>query len=169
MQEETVQANIERQKEGYESIELVGWAQTPSYDKAEHKLYWARDLKVGKADGHTLNYAIRVLGRTGVLQVNIVGDIKQLPEINPKVPALLGMVSFNEGQRYADFNEDTDQVAAYGLAGLIAGGVAAKAGLFKGFIALLLASKKLLIVGAIAFGGAIWGGIKWLFGRKTPS
>ena len=55
----------------------------------------------------------------------------------PQVPKLLSMVSFADGHRYADFNENTDPVAAYGLAALVAGGVAAKAGLFKGLIALL--------------------------------
>jgi hypothetical protein len=39
--------------------------------------------------------------------------------------------------------------------------------LFKGLIALLLASKKLLVVGLAAVGGAIWGGVRWLFGRKS--
>src|SRR2546426_2131137 len=35
----------------------------------------------------------------------------------------------NEGHRYADFVPGTDKVAEYGIAALIAGGVAAKAGL----------------------------------------
>ncbi len=166
IQEATDEESKTREKAGYETIKLVGWAQSPSYDKAAHKLYWAKDVKFGKSDGDTLNYAIRALGRTGVLQVNVVADIKQLPEINAKIPELLNTISFNDGQRYADFNESTDAVAAYGLAGLIAGGVAAKAGLFKGLWVLLLASKKFLIAGAIAFGGAIWGGIRWLMGRK---
>src|SRR5260221_7990445 len=49
--------------------------------------------------------------------------------------------------------EGNDKVATYGLAALILGGVAAKAGLFKGLIALIIAGKKLIIIAAIAIGG----------------
>lgn len=165
MKAETAEASKERNKAGYGTMQLIGWAQEPSYDKAAHKLHWAKELQFGSEKLHTLNYAIRALGRTRVLQVNIVAGINQLPGINPQVPGLLKMVDFNKGQTYADFDEATDPVAAYGLAGLIAGGVAAKAGLFKGLIALLLASKKLLIGLITVFGAAMWGGIKWLVGR----
>lgn len=165
MKAETAEASKERDKAGYGTMELIGWAQEPAYDKAAHKLHWAKELQFGDAKLHTLNYAIRALGRTGVLQVNIVAGIDQLPDINPQVPGLLKMVDFNKGQTYADFDEATDPVAAYGLAGLIAGGVAAKAGLFKGLLALLLASKKLLVGLIAVFGAAIWGGVKWLVGR----
>jgi uncharacterized membrane-anchored protein len=169
MKESTTEESKERVKAGYGSMQLIGWAQKPSYDAATHKLYWAKELQFGDDKLHTLNYAIRVLGREGVLQLNVVGSIDQLKDINPQVSGLVKMVDFSKGQTYADFNQDTDQVAAYGLAGLIAGGVAAKAGLFKGLIALLLASKKLLIGGLVAFGATIWGGIKWLFGRGNSS
>jgi uncharacterized membrane-anchored protein len=165
MKTDTAEASKERVKAGYERMELIGWAQQPSYDKAAHKLHWAKELEFGGAKPHTLNYAIRALGRTGVLQVNIVASIEQLKDINPQVPGLLKMVEFSKGQTYADFDEANDPVAAYGLAGLIAGGVAAKAGLFKGLLALLLASKKLLVVLVAGLGGAIWGGVKWLLGR----
>src|SRR2546421_9236086 len=42
--------------------------------------------------------------------------------------------SFNEGNRYAEFNPGMDQAAAYGIAGLIAGGLLTKAGFFKGLL-----------------------------------
>jgi uncharacterized membrane-anchored protein len=67
MQEATRAANDERQKAGFEPVRLVGWAEPPSYDRATHKMYWARELAFGESDEHTLNYAIRVLGRRGVL------------------------------------------------------------------------------------------------------
>ncbi|MGH9940273.1 MAG: DUF2167 domain-containing protein, partial [Blastocatellia bacterium] len=40
-------------------------------------------------------------------------------------------VEFNEGHRYGDYVAGVDKVAAYGIGGLIAGKLAAKAGLFK--------------------------------------
>jgi uncharacterized membrane-anchored protein len=163
MQEETTAANDERAKAGYEPVSLVGWAQKPSYDAKDHKLYWAKHLQFGK-DSHTLNYAIRALGRTGVLQVNVVAGMDQLPAVTAKVPTLLSMVSFNEGNRYADYQEGTDPVAAYGLAALVAGGVAAKAGLFKGLLLLLAASWKFIAIGVAIAGGAIW---RMLSARKN--
>lgn len=154
MQGATAANSEERVKAGYEAISLVGWAQKPTYDAAEHKLHWAKHLRFG-ADGQTLNYSIRALGRTGVLEVNVIGDMKQLAEINAQVPKMLSMVSFNEGNRYADF-QDGDQVAAYGIAALVAGGVAAKAGLFKVLIGFLLASWKFIAIGVVALGGLVW-------------
>ena len=41
-------------------------------------------------------------------------------------------------------------MAAYGLAALVAGGIAAKAGLFKVILVALLAAKRFVIIGAIA-------------------
>lgn len=155
MQTATVENNDERVKAGYQPLILVGWAQKPSYDKAQHKLYWAKDIQFGN-DAHTLNYAIRVLGRTGVLEVNVIAGMSQLQDINAKLPKLLSTVTFNEGHRYADFDEKTDDVAAYGIAALVAGGIAAKAGLLKGLLTFLAASWKLIAVGVAAFGSFVW-------------
>ena len=72
------------------------------------------------------------------------------------------MAEFNEGYRYAEFNAKTDRMAEYGLGALIAGGVAAKLGLFGKLFALLIAFKKIIIVGLIAVGGYL---VK-MFGKK---
>jgi uncharacterized membrane-anchored protein len=152
MQEGTKESSEERVKQGYESIELVGWAESPSYDKASHKLYWAKELKFGDSEENTLNYNIRVLGRRGVLVLNAVAGINDLPLIREKMPAVIASIDFKEGHRYADFNPASDKVATYGLAALVAGGVAAKTGLLKGLIAIVLAAKKFIIVGVIALG-----------------
>ena len=162
MKEGAREASKERVKEGYEAIELVGWAAPPRYDKASHKMYWAKELKFGDAPEHTLNYNIRMLGRRGVLVLNAVASMDQLKDIEAATPGLLAMVDFQEGHRYVDFDPSKDKYAAYGLAALVAGGVAAKAGLFKGLIVALLAAKKLVIVGVLAVAGFV----KKLFGRK---
>jgi uncharacterized membrane-anchored protein len=164
MQESTRKASQEREKAGYKSVELVGWATPPHYDKETHKMYWAKEIQFGGAPATTLNYNIRVLGRGGVLVLNAVAPMASLPEIEEQVPALVRMADFNSGQRYADFNGSTDKVAAYGLAALVAGGIAAKAGLFKLLWVGLLAFKKLIIIGFIA----VTGFVKKMFGRKQP-
>ena len=149
MKEDTVAANEERSEMGYDPIELVGWAEPPHYDSAAHKLYWAKDLRFGGAPENTLNYNIRVLGRRGVLILNAVANTSQLGEIRGDMRDVIAFTNFNEGNRYEDFDPELDKVAAYGIGALVAGKVAAKAGLFKGLIALLLAGKKFLLVALI--------------------
>jgi uncharacterized membrane-anchored protein len=63
---------------------------------------------------------------------------------------VIGFVEFSGGHRYADFIPGTDKVAEYGIAALIAGGLAAKAGLFKVLLGALIALKKLIVLGLVA-------------------
>ncbi len=163
MKESTREGSNEREKQGYGSIELIGWATPPRYDKATHKMYWAKELKFGDNDENTLNYNIRMLGRRGVLVLNAVAGMAQIKDIEAATPAVLAMVDFQEGHRYTDFNASTDKVATYGIAALVAGGLAAKAGLFKGLIVAVLAAKKVVIVSLIAV--AAW--VKKLFAKKA--
>lgn len=145
MQSETRKANKERRKEGYTPMVLVGWAAPPHYDRENHKIYWAKELKFEGSEENTLNYNIRALGRRGVMNLNAVATMGQLPMIEKQMPDVVRMVEFTEGNRYADYRKG-DQVAKYGIAALVAGGIAAKAGLFKTLIAMAIAGKKFLIL-----------------------
>ncbi|MBR9970117.1 DUF2167 domain-containing protein [Magnetospirillum sulfuroxidans] len=168
MKKAVAEASKERVQHGHEKLELLGWAKKPFYDAKEKKMYWAKRLRFGDAAEEALNYEIRILGRKGVLDLNVVASMNSLPSIDQRVGAILSMVEFNKGNTYAEFNPSVDQAAAYGLAGLVAGGVLTKAGFFKGLIALLFASKKLLGLTLIGGGAAIWGAFKALFRRKSP-
>jgi uncharacterized membrane-anchored protein len=165
MKASSVEANKAREKAGYPTVELVGWATPPHYDAATKKIYWAKDLKFGGDPEHTLNYFIRVLGRRGVLNLNVVGGMSQLEEIEKATPTILAAVEFTDGNRYADFSPGSDKVATYGLAGLVAGGVLAKTGVLKGLLAALIAGKKFVVVGAIA----LFAFVKKLFGKKEQA
>jgi uncharacterized membrane-anchored protein len=153
LQKTTQDANAERTKQGYEPISILGWATQPHYDRTSHKFYWAKELQFGTSQNHTLNYDIRVLGRKGVLVLRAVASMADFQQIEARMPQVISMVEFNSGNRYADFTPGTDKVAEYGLAALVLGGVAAKVGLFKGLIALLLAGKKFIILAVVAVGG----------------
>jgi len=159
----TAEASKEREKQGYPSIELVGWATPPRYDAAAKKMYWAKELHFGDSPEHTLNYNIRILGRRGVLVLNAVGTMEQLASIEKAAPSILATVNFQDGHRYADFDSKTDKVATYGLAALVAGGLLAKGGFFKLLIAGALAAKKFVIIGVVALVAAI----KKFFGGKN--
>jgi uncharacterized membrane-anchored protein len=164
MQESDKDDNEQRKGKGYPAMFLVGWAEPPHYDKASHKLYWAKELHTDGRDHNGLNYNIRVLGREGVLVLNAVADMRQIDQIRAEMPNITAFTDFTPGNRYADFNAKTDRVAEYGLAALIAGGAAAKLGLFGKLFALILAFKKLIFVGVAVIGA--WGAK--LLGRKKP-
>lgn len=156
----TQEENAARRKAGYESIDLVGWAVPPRYDSASKKLYWAKELDFAGSEQHTLNYDIRVLGRRGYLSLNAVSGMAELDTVRAGMQQLLPMTDFDSGARYADYNADTDKLAGYGIAALIGGGIAAKAGLFAKLGVLLLGLKKLLIplvLVLLAFGKKILG------------
>ncbi len=146
MQEDTKEWSKQRIEMGYPPIELMGWASKPFYDSEAKKLHWAKELQFGDLETRTLNYDIRILGRKGYLELNFIGDLGILPTVKSDMNDILASVNFNEGYRYSDFNPDLDEVAAYGIGGLIAGKVLAKVG----FFAVLLKFWKLIAIGAVA-------------------
>ncbi len=134
MKKDTESASLERVAQGYEPIELVGWAAQPFYEVDTHKLYWAKEIKFGDQPVNTLNYNIRVLGRKGVLVLNFIAGIDQKNIIESNLDTVLALADFDMGSKYSDFNPDIDTVAAYGLGALVAGKVIAK----TGFLAMAL-------------------------------
>ncbi len=160
MQESTREASKQRIAQGYEAIELIGWAAEPYYDKVSHKLHWAKELKFGDDANHTLNYNIRVLGREGVLVLNFIAGMEQKAVIDSNLDGVLALAEFNQGSRYEDFNPELDKVAAYGIGALVAGKLAAKAGLFATALILLKKFGVFIVIGL----GALFGK---LFKRKS--
>jgi uncharacterized membrane-anchored protein len=161
MKEGVEDSNAERKKAGYQEMHLIKWAEPPRYDAAGKRLYWAKEI--ASADNfHSLNYDVRVLGREGVLSMEAVAPMDQIEQVRTEMRPMLEVAEFNEGYRYAEFNSKTDRLAEYGLGALVAGGVAAKFGLFGKLFAFLLAKIKVIIVGLAAIGGYI----AKLFGKK---
>jgi uncharacterized membrane-anchored protein len=155
MQASSEEDNQVRIEEGYEPVTLIGWAAEPHYDRQTKKLYWAKELQFGNNEERVLNYNVRVLGRKGVLVMNAVSGMDQLPMVRERMEQVLSFATFKEGHRYSDFNPGVDKVAAYGIAALIGGKVAAKAGLIAKLGGLLMAFKKVLIIGAVAVVGLL--------------
>ena len=154
MQESARESSEELVKQGYRSVELIGWAEPPHYDATTKKLYWAKNLRFGNQADTTLNYCVRILGRKGVLELNALGKTKDLEFISPIAQSVLQNTEFTTGNRYEDFQEGTDLKAAGGVAALIVGGVVAKK---LGIMALIgfgvLKFFKLLILPLIFVGG----------------
>ncbi|MBS7562961.1 DUF2167 domain-containing protein [Mucilaginibacter sp. Bleaf8] len=159
MQEDAEEENKERQKEGYEPINIVGWAAKPYYDANHNILHWAKEIKFGKDSVNTLNYNVRVLGRKGVLILNAISNMQNLSAVKAGVPHVLNIVHFSDGYKYKDFDPGVDKVAAWTIGGLVAGKILAKVG----FFALLVKFWKLIALAFVSVGSFIR---KKLFGRK---
>lgn len=150
--------NEARKSRGWEPLRLVGWSPAPRYDTATRRLEWG--VKVASSGGASVNYNTRVLGRRGVMHVNLVAEPKELDELIPRFHGLLSAYRFKEGGRYDQFTSG-DKVAEYGLAALIVGGAAA-AGLKFG---ILQKFWKLIVVGVLAVVGFVGNLFKKLLGR----
>jgi uncharacterized membrane-anchored protein len=159
IKKDQVTANAQRKSMGLETMEIIGWASAPYYDKTKKVLHWAKEFRVEGSDENTLNYDIRVLGRRGVLNLQAVAGMASYDSVKAHVNDVLGMVSFNEGNKYSDFDSSTDKVAAWTIGGLVAGKVLAKAGLW----AVIAKFAKFIIAGIALAGGAIW---KFITGRR---
>ena len=155
MKEDVEIENEERIKLGYEPYSLNGWAEEPHYDATSHKLYWALDLQFGETEetAATLNYNVRILGREGMLVLNAVSGMDQLADVREHMSDIQNFTSFNEGNRYSDFDPSVDRVAAYGIGALVAGKLAAKTGIIKVILAFLAKGWKLILI-VIAGAGA---------------
>ncbi len=164
MQSGEDEINAQRTREGYPAQHLVGWAQTPVYDPANHSVVWAQNIHFDNAPENVLNYDVRLLGRRGVLSLNMLTVMAKLDETRVAAAKFARSVEYDRGERYADF-QPGDAKAEYGVAGLVAGGVglavAQKAGLLG---AILLFAKKFFVL-ILAFFGGIGAWFRKKFGK----
>ena len=151
--------NEARKSAGYPESHVIGWAQAPTYDAGKKTLIWARNIQFADSQTNTLNYDVRTLGRTGVLSLNMVDAMPNLPVVRTAAAQLGSTVQFDSGARYADYNASTDKLADYGLAGLVAGGaglaVAKKVGLL-GVLLVFLKKGAVILIAGLAAAGALF-------------
>lgn len=159
IKESEVESNKKRTEQGYEPIHFIGWAETPFYDKTNKVLYWAKEFRFGNDEVNTLNYEVRVLGRKGVLSLNAIATMAELPLVKENIAAVLKIPEFTEGNKYSDFNSSTDKVAEYGIGALVAGGILAKTGALAAIGKFLVVAWKFILIGIVG----IWGAIKKFF------
>lgn len=166
LKEGTEAQNEERRKMGVPEMVVLGWVEPPRYDEATHRLVWSASTK-GKAEPGDqpagINYNTYALGREGYVSLNLVTAFANIAADKPIAHQLLSALEFNEGRRYADFNESTDRLAEYGLAALVGGVAAKKLGLLALAAAFFAKFAKLIGLGAIAVLGI---GAKLFKGRN---
>lgn len=155
--------NAKRKAEGYPAMHLIGWAQPPSYDAASHSVVWAQNIAFDDQSDNSLNYDVRMLGRKGVLSLNMITSMSKLDETRADAEKLARSADFTPGARYADFKEGDDK-AGYGIAGLVAAGLGVVAVKKLGLLALILVFAKKGLVLIIAAFAALGAKFRKLFG-----
>jgi uncharacterized membrane-anchored protein len=152
LQEGQSNANVQRKERGFPGLEVRAWAKEPSYDRERRHFVWALDVYADGDPVASVNHFTRVLGRRGVLSINLVTDKSNWAAALPEGERILQTVRFRPGSTYADFDESKDKVAEYGLSGLVLGGLglgaakAAKAGIFAKLIAVLVKGGKAIVL-----------------------
>ena len=149
--------NRERKERGWDAIYLDGWQSAPHYDDRTQNLTWATRLH-DDSDSKVLNHSVRLLGRGGVMSVDLVVSPEYYDRALPAFDAMVGNFKYKTGHTYAEWREG-DKIAAYGLTALVAGGVLAKTGLLQKF-------GKAIIVALVGAAAAVK---KFFFGSKDSS
>jgi uncharacterized membrane-anchored protein len=160
MKEGNRRGNVEREKRGWETLDLDGWQQKPYYDLSTHNLTWSTIVSSG-GGSKAVNHSVRLLGRTGTMSVQLVSGQDAIDAATLEFNDVLRGYSYNSGKRYAEFTKG-DKLAGYGLTALIAGGAGAaavKSGLLQKFW-------KLIVFAVVAVGAAAKKFLAALFGKK---
>jgi uncharacterized membrane-anchored protein len=168
MKEGIEAANEERTRQGYPAQHLIGWAQAPTYDARSHSLIWARNVQFAGQTDNTLSYDVRLLGRKGVLSLNMITGMSKLAETRAAAAKFASAAEFQAGSRYADYQAGTDKKADYGLAGLVAAGAGVAVAKKLGLIGIILAFGKKFLVLILAFGAGIAAWVRRKLGGSQP-
>jgi uncharacterized membrane-anchored protein len=152
----TAQANKERVSRGWAPVNITGWVREPFYDPRTNNLTWAMSATT-EGEGGSVNHSVRLLGRGGVMEADLVVDPAQLQSTLPAFDRIVASHAFLPGRKYSEWREG-DKLAGYGLTALIAGGAgvaAAKSGLL---------GKLIKVIGVAFVGFLAW--VRSLFSSK---
>lgn len=160
LQEGQEAANSERRRRGLDELVVAGWERAPYYDTLTNNLTWSVRVRTKDDPEESINHSVRLLGRKGVMSVDLVADPEDMPVAVASFDSTLTQFQYFSGQSYAEWRPG-DKVAEYGLAALVTGGAglaAVKLGFFsklwKWILGVFLALKKFaiaLVIGIAAF------------------
>jgi uncharacterized membrane-anchored protein len=159
LKQSNVASNEERKRRGLRTLVLESWHVPPHYDVQSKRLEWGTKLR-DESGEISVNYTVRLLGRSGVMSAVLVSDPASLDSDMKAFKTALAGFDFASGQKYSEFRAG-DKVAEYGLTALVVGGAAAaaaKAGLFKYL-------GKFIWVGLLGLAG-LWAAMRRFFSRR---
>ena len=162
-------SNEYRKERGLGALHVLGWALPPRFNDQTKNLEWA--LRIGSEDGgESINYNTRLLGRSGVMEIELVCAPDEMQTLLPQYQAIMADFQYLTGNTYAEYREG-DKVAKYGLTALVAGGAAVaagKMGLFAKLGGLIAKLGKGVIVVIVAIGAGLKSLFTKLFCTKEP-
>jgi uncharacterized membrane-anchored protein len=167
IKDNTENSNQERAKRGWPAYHVTSWYKPPFYDVTTKNLTWAMQgysVEHNKEE-RSINYSVRILGRKGTMNADLVLGPNVVDKAVPQFEMLLSAFSFLPGSSYAEFRAG-DKIAKYGLATLVVGGAAAiatKTGLLAKFWKLIL----LAIAAFISFLKRLWNYFKRVLAGKA--
>lgn len=161
LKDATERANDERRQRGWKPFHVTGWQTSPYYDPVTHNLTWASLISEDNVKPGAVNHSIRILGRRGTMNVDLVASPEEYAATKPQFDSLISGFTYKQGSRYSDFTRG-DKVAEYGLTALIVGGAGAVA-LKTGLLAKLWKFIVMGIVALVSFLKKIWNTI---FGKE---
>jgi len=165
IREATEYSNRQRVKQGFSTIELIGWQIEPHYDENTHNLVWAL---LGEENGEKIvNYNTRLLGRHGYMSVVLVTGLNEFQSLIGNVNGILDSFSYKQGKSYAEYVKG-DKLAKIGLTALVAGGAAAAASKF-GIFKMLAKGGKAVFLAILAVLSAIWAIVRSIFKRRPET
>lgn len=154
----TDEGNKERRQRGWGGLTIESWVSRPHYDVVTHNLTWALSAR-DDSGAVTVNNSVRLLGRSGVMHVDLVTSQAQLPVVLPRFDQVVGGFEYVAGSRYAEWRAG-DKVASYGLTALVAGGAGAilvKTGLLARFWKVLVGAGVAALAGLKRFWSRLTG------------
>lgn len=148
----TKKANKTKLENGYPEMTVSGWLVEPYLDKHNSSVKWALAGVEGGTD--FVNIVTLKLGRNGFEKITWVGSPSQYSDQKEFIANLPRLSTFNPEFQYADYRIG-DEMAAFGIAGLVAATTGANSKAVKGAGALLFAGllallKKFIFVPLIA-------------------
>ena len=159
LKEQSVAGNEAKRKQGYQTLEMEGWAIPPRYDTESKRLEWGTKLRA-EDKSLVVNVSTRILGRSGFTSAILVTSPETVEADLVDFKKALKDFDYVKGEKYSEWKQG-DKVAAYGLGALVLGGAAAVATSKGAFKAIGL---------AIAAGAAaVWAFVKKLLGRRNES
>lgn len=162
IREGTEAANDERRERGWATLDVKGWHSSPFYDPASNNLTWA--ILGGGSDGDVVNHSVRLLGRRGVMNADLVTGPENIDAALTSFGEVVRGFDYKPGERYREFTRG-DRVAEIGLTALVAGGAGvalAKSGFLKQF-------GKALVLGVVALFAAAKKLLNAMLGRTAPA
>jgi uncharacterized membrane-anchored protein len=162
VREGTEEANEIRRERGWSTISVTGWQVEPYYDTETNNLTWS--MLAGGSDGEVVNHSVRLLGRRGVMNADLVLAPEDVDSAVETFSSIVGGFDFKSGHRYREFTSG-DRVAEIGLTALVAGGAGvalAKSGLLAKFW-------KVIVAGVVALLALAKRAVAALTGRSPQS